>query len=96
MKNKDTKNKNDIIYKNYILNKTGMWIQFILVLLMLVFVIMSLFDSNYMKIVTIITGLALLAMAYNNHKIYKRKKFTLIYSAIGVIVLIMGIINLIK
>ena len=96
MKNKDTKNKNDIIYKNYILNKTGMWVQFILVLLMLVFVIMSLFDSNYMKIVTIITGLALLVMAYNNHEIYKRKKFTLIYSAIGVIVLIMGIINLIK
>ena len=96
MKNKDTKNKNDIIYKNYVLNKTGMWVQFILVLLMLVFVIMSLFDSNYMKIVTIITGLTLLVMAYNNHKIYKRKKFTLIYSTIGVIVLIMGIINLIK
>lgn len=91
------KNKNDVIYKNYVLNKMGMWVQFILVILILFFILMTLFDNKYkyMNIVKILTGLVLIVMAYNNHKIYKRKYFTIIYSLIGILVLTVSIINLI-
>ncbi len=95
MKQKNEKNKNDKIYRNYAFNQAGMLVQVVLVFCLLVFAVISIFNSEFMPAVTLVTGLTLLVMAYNNYRIYKRKSFTMLYIAIGVIVLIFGVLDLI-
>ena len=96
MKEKKIKNKNDKIYNDYILNKIALTTQFVLVILILVFGIVSFFNSTFKSICTLITGLALLVMGYNNHRVYKRKSFTLLYIVIGVLILVFGLVDLLK
>lgn len=90
------KNKNDVIYKNYVLNKIGITMQIVLVGLVLIFAVVSIFNPSCQYICTLFTGLALLVMAYNNYKIYKRKSFTMVYIIVGVLVLIFTVLDLIK
>ena len=78
-KYKKEKNKNDQIYKDYVLKKVGLSVQFTLLFLLVLFGIITIFQPGF-KIACFITmGLALLVIAYNNHKIYKRKALTIPY-----------------
>ena len=96
MKDNQKRNKNDQIYQNYALNRAGMFVQFAFVLLILVFAIISMFQPVFVKITQLTTGLTLLIMAYNNHRIYKRKAFTTIYIIIGILVLLFGVLSFFK
>lgn len=72
-------NKNDKIYKNYVWNQTGMLVQFILLFFLFVFGIITIFHHEFKLACFLVMTLILLVMAYNNHRIYKRKYLTIIY-----------------
>lgn len=72
-------NKNDKIYKNYAWNQAGMLVQFILIFFLIVFGIITIFHNEFKLACFLTAGLILLVMAYNNHRIYKRKKLTILY-----------------
>ena len=95
-KKKDNKNINDKLYKDYRIKQFFLWTQLILVLLIIFTGISSLFNKKLLPVCTIFTALTLLVMGYNNYKVYKRKSFTIIYTLVGLITLVVGIINLIK
>ena len=50
------------------------------------------FDSSMIYLFQLFLGLTLLIMAYNNQIIYRRKKATILYSVIGVVLLILDLI----
>jgi hypothetical protein len=76
---KKEKNKNDRIFKEYSLKQAGMLVQIILVFFLIIFAILTIFYSQLKIACFLISGLTLIVMAYNNHKIYKRKTLTIIY-----------------
>lgn len=76
-------------------NTYGLVIQLLLVLAVVVLLVLSAFDRIYLTIAEIVTGLALIAMAYNNHTVYNRKYLTIIYAIFGLLVIIDGVVSLI-
>ena len=76
---KKVKNKNDEIYRNYSWKQAGMLVQFILIFFLIVFAIFTIFIPEFKLACFLVMGLVLLVMAYNNHKIYKKKAFTIPY-----------------
>lgn len=77
-------------------NKYGLIIQLFLVLAVVVLLILTAFDKIYLYIAEIVTGLALIVMAYNNHTVYNRKYLTLIYIIFGILVIISGSMDLVN
>ena len=79
-----------------VVKDTGLFVQFVLSALLLVFVIIWAFiRSNIIEgLVNLILGLVFLVMGYNNYRVYKRKAFTAIYLIIGVYFLITSIIGI--
>ena len=75
-------------------NKYGLIVQLLLVLAVVVLLIMSAFDGLYLIIAEIVAGLALMAMAYNNHTVYERKYLTILYILFGLIVIVDGVVSL--
>lgn len=50
------------------------------------------FDSDMMYLFQLFLGFTLLVMAYNNQIIYRRKRATILYTIIGIILLILDLI----
>lgn len=50
------------------------------------------FDSSMIYLFQLFLGLTLLVMAYNNQIIYRRRRATILYSVIGVVLLILDLI----
>lgn len=67
-------------------NNIALIIQFTLCVLLVIVLIMSLFIKELNLLTKIITILLLVDMAYNNHVIYKRKYFTVIYLIAAILV----------
>lgn len=67
-------------------NNIALIIQFTLCVLLVITLIMSLFIKELNLLTKIITILLLVDMAYNNHVIYKRKYFTVIYLIAAILV----------
>lgn len=76
-------------------NKYGLIVQLLLVFAILVLLLLSAFDRIYLTIAEIVTGLALIVMAYNNHTVFNRKYLTIIYALFGIVVIVDGVISLI-
>lgn len=76
-------------------NAYGLVVQLLLVLAVVVLLVLSAFDRIFLTIAEIVTGLALLAMAYNNHTVYNRKYLTIIYVIFGLLVIVDGTVSLI-
>ena len=74
----------------------GLFLQFLLTALLLIFVIMWIFvRSNIVEgLVNLMLGLVFMVMGYNNYKIYKRKMFTAMYLIIGVYFLVMSFVGI--
>lgn len=77
-------------------NKLFINIQVFLTFLVVVLFIVCLFNRKYMSYVEITLFFALLCMAYNNFKIYKRKFATILYLVVAVLVLVFFIIGLFR
>lgn len=72
-------------------------IVFINIQLFLTFFTMGLFiwyiiDSSMIYLFQLFLGITLLVMAYNNQIIYRRKKATVLYSVVGIFLLILDLI----
>lgn len=67
-------------------NNIALIIQFTLCVLLVITLIMSLFIKELNLLTKIITILLLVDMAYNNHVIYKRKYFTVVYLIAAILV----------
>ena len=85
---KKIKNKNDEIFRKYAFDQAGMLVQFILVFFLLLFIVLTVFHPSLKLASQIILILTLLVMAYNNHRIYKRKAFTILYIVVAIFVLL--------
>lgn len=68
-------------------------LQFIFTILVIVFGILYFINGDFNKWFLLSLGLALIIMAYNNHMVYKRANFTILYLVVGVIILIISILN---
>ena len=77
-------------------NDLGFLIQALLCVSAVIFYIISIFEKSFLNASQILFSLALFAIAYNNHKIYKRKYFTILYIAFGLILFLGAVINIIK
>lgn len=61
----------------------GLFVQFILLIVFIILAICALFVYEFQLVLQIIVVLLLFTMGYNNHTIFKRKGFTLLYIAAG-------------
>ena len=78
-KKKSTKNKNDLLMKEFYVNQIGLLAQAIFVLFTLVFRIATIFQTELKVVFELLLGISLAVMAYNNLRIYKRTLFTIPY-----------------
>ena len=64
-----------------VIKDTGLFIQFVLSALLLIFVVVWAFTQLEIvgTIIYLLLSLVFLVMGYNNYRIYKRKSFTAIY-----------------
>ena len=62
-------------------------IQIVITVLTVILAILFIFNQKFMTLFEFSLGLNLLVMAFNNYKIYKRSKLTLIYALVGAMIL---------
>ncbi len=68
-------------------------IQFVMSIILLILLVITIFNHNFLVFSEIMMGLTLLVMAYNNQTFYKRKNLTIIYIVFGVLVILMTILK---
>ncbi len=73
--------------------KIGLYLQGIFTLLAIVFAIVSIFNNDFIIVIQMLLGLDLLAMAYNNQVLYKRRLFTILYVVAALVVIVMSLIG---
>lgn len=89
-KKKEVTNQ-DIMKKQ--INQIGLFIQMILLVILVYFLTLFIFIPEFKNIVDYILAFLLIIMAVNNYKIYKRKKMTIVYGVIGIILLVLNILG---
>ena len=96
-KKKKNEVEEDIIPKKSVINRTNILfvdIQVFLTCLVIILFIIALFNKKMIIGVEISLVLALLCMAYNNFKIYKRKFATIMYMVVAVVILVLLVLRL--
>ncbi|MCM1370612.1 MAG: hypothetical protein NC181_01800 [Clostridium sp.] len=86
VKNRETK-------KKIVVNDIGLFIQIILIFCTIVLGILTVVENEFLVILELVLGFAILTMAYNNKKTYKRKVLTVPYIVVGLILIIHSIIT---
>ena len=82
VENKDIKGQAKIETQK--IDNLGILIQLVLSIVLIIFIVYSIFITEFYNLtVGLLTALAF-TMAYNNHTTYKRKNFTAIYLVIGI------------
>ena len=69
------------------INQITLLLQITLAIYVVSFAIMSLFERELFIISEILIGLLMFVIAYNNHKLYKRKYMTAVYIGFGIIII---------
>jgi len=83
MKNK---NKKSILDINTI-EQITMLLQISLCIYAISFAIASAFEKSFFVICELLISILMFVIAYNNHKIYKRKYMTAIYTGLGIVMI---------
>ena len=73
-------------------DQINLFLQSILLVLLLLFVIMSIFVQEFSGTVKILMSMLLFVMAYNNITIFKRKGFGIAYILVAIYFMIMAVI----
>lgn len=63
-------------------------LQVVLGVFCITFAIAGVFEKELFMICEILVGLLMFTIAYNNHKLYKRKYMTAVYAGLGVIMIV--------
>ena len=79
--------------KEYSSNEVGLLVQVVLIELLLIFAIINLITDIFMPAFYAILAMIMFVMAYNNHRIYKKKHMTKIYLIVGIFVTISTIVE---
>jgi len=69
------------------INQITLLLQITLSIYVVSFAIMSIFEKELFVISEILIGLLMFVIAYNNHKLYKRKYMTAVYIGFGIIII---------
>jgi len=97
MKKKKNKKEEKIENKVSVINRSNILlvdIQVFLTFVVVILFIIGMFNKKFIYSVEIALFFALLCMAYNNYKIYKRKFATVLYLIFSVIILVFFILRL--
>lgn len=70
-----------------LMHQIAMLLQITLAIFLVSFAVASLYCKELYIICQIIIGLLMFVIAYNNHKIYKRKYMTAIYLGLGIVII---------
>ncbi len=62
---------------------SGLFFQFVLLIALIILAVCTLFVSEFKVALQVLVVLLLLTMGFNNHTIFKRKGFTLLYIIAG-------------
>jgi len=73
----------------------GLIIQLLLVIILVIFLILSIFWNHLFLVAEILSGITLVVMGFNNQRIYKRKYLTAIYMAFGGLIFLSAIWSII-
>ncbi len=88
--------KNSSSHKINEFNIFNVNVQVILTICAVVLFVMYFFNKEFLWLFEIFAGLTLIALGYNNYKIYKKGKFiTIVYAVTGIVSVILGILNVI-
>jgi len=71
-----------------LIHQITMLLQIALAIFLITFGVASFYCKELYLICQIIIGLLMFVIAYNNHRIYKRKYMTAIYLGLGIVVII--------
>ena len=78
------------------MRKYGLIVQFVLALILVILLIVSAFINNIFVYCEILAGILLIIMGINNHIYFKRKKLTLVYAIVGVLVIASAVLTMIN
>lgn len=93
MKNKSKKLKKNNVNSNNEWQEIGLLAQLIFSISVLFFGGLCLFNIDFLIPVEKLLALTLLTMAYNNYITFKRKGMTIVYSVIGLAILIIALMG---
>ena len=93
MKENKGMNTKVINLKEYSYDEVGLLLQVILIELLLIFAIVNMISKAFEPAFYSILTMIMFVMAYNNKKIYKKKHMTLIYTVVGLFVLISTLVE---
>ena len=93
----DKKNITQGQFKTNEYNMVGIILQAIITIAIIVIWIIALIQKNNIlhNVTKILLGLDFLIMAYNNTRVYNRKKVTIIYIIAGVSCIVLGIMDIV-
>ena len=77
--------------KSIVINELSIFIQICLGIFAIIWVVISLFEKKFLAIAEISLSFSLFFMAYNNHKIYRKKHATNVYILLGIGLLLVAI-----
>lgn len=69
------------------INQITLLLQITLSIYVVTFAIAAMFENSLFIISEILIGLLMFVIAYNNHKIYKRKYMTAVYIGFGIVII---------
>ena len=97
MKKEKSKNYNQKVSNSVILNLPTVLLQAILTIGVIIFIIISYFKKGiFSSILAILIKLDIFVLAFNNHRIYKRQYFTIIYLIMGIVMIFISIYSFIN
>lgn len=88
---KNNNKKNTKVINQY--NIFPVTLQFIFTILTVILCILTVFKYSFTHYFELFLGLDLLVMAYNNHILFFRKNFTIIYLIFGLIMILISILG---
>lgn len=75
-------------------NILGVNVQLLITIGVIVFALIYLFTEKFLFVLEILMGIDLLVMSYNNHKIYHKRKLTIIYMIFAIVLFIFAILSI--
>lgn len=81
------------LLNNESVNQLNFFIQFVILVALLVMSISSIFVKEFGVVVKALVSFMLILLGYNNYVIFKRKGFTLLYLLVGLSFLVMAILE---
>lgn len=71
----------------------GIYLQMLVTAVVVILGLICLFGGDFSFLLKILVAVDLLVMAYNNYKVYSKKKLTILYVLVAIVVLVVTIVG---